>query len=583
MGRAVSDQSPPPSATHFADIATRYATDVVEGRVPACKWHRLACQRHLGDLARADFRYTYNPELTDTRGRSYRPAERICKFAELMPHIKGDWAARSQSITLEPWQIFILASAFGWVDLTTGKRRFRVVDLFVPRKNAKSTLASVIGLYMLAVDDEFGAEVYSGATSQDQALEVFRPALLMARATPGFRAAFGVTPNASNLSVIETNSKFEPVIGKPGDGASPSCAIVDEYHEHKTAELYDTMQTGMGARSQPLMLIITTAGSDISGPCYQHQVELQKILEGVIDNDQRFGVIFGIDEGDDWTSEDALRKANPNFGVSVDAEFLRTQQRNAIADPRKQNVFKTKHLDIWVAAASPWINLHAFQQAGDPSLKLEQFQGERCTVGLDLASKQDIASAVYLFERPGDDGKAHYYAIGRHYVPMAAVQKPENAHYQAWVNDGHLIATPGNMIDLEQIQEDLFTTAEIAVIGEVAKDPWGGQQLGANLAAEGFVVVDIPQQVRYLSDPMKEIQALVDDGRFHHDGNPAFVWMFSNVEVQADRNDNIFPRKLRAENKIDGAVATIVAMNRALAAAPNEEASIYNERGIIVV
>ena len=570
MGRAVINPE-----TRFADIATAYAVDVVAGKIPACKWHRLACQRHLDDLARPDFAYEFNPELTDPRGKAYRPGERICKFAELMPHIKGDWAARSQSISLEPWEVFILSSIFGWVHKETGKRRYRVADLFVPRKNAKSTLAAVIGLYMLAVDGEFGAEVYSGATSQDQALEVFRPALLMARSTPGFRAAYGVSPNASNLSVVETNSKFEPVIGKPGDGASPSCAIVDEYHEHKTAELFDTMQTGMGARSQPLMLIITTSGSDISGPCYQHQIELQKILEGVIENDQRFGIIFGIDEGDDWTSEDALRKANPNYGISVDADFLAGQQRDAIADPRKQNVFKTKHLNIWVAAASPWINLHSFQKAGDNTLKLEDFRGEACTIGLDLASKQDIASKVYLFKRPGDDGKPHYYAISRNFVPSAAVEKPENAHYQGWVNSGHLIVTPGNMIDLAQIEEEVLANSEIVVVKEIAKDPWGGQQMGANLAAEGFEVVDIPQQVRFLSEPMKEIQALVDAGRFHHDGNPAFVWMFSNVEVKQDRNENIFPRKLRPENKIDAAVATIVAMNRAMAGTEVAEKSFW--------
>jgi phage terminase large subunit-like protein len=559
-------ERPVSEATRFGDLATQYAREVVEGRIVACKWHRLACQRHLDDLARAEFRYQFNPELIDTREKTYRPAERICKFAELMPHIKGDWAARSQTIVLETWQVFILASIFGWVDPATGKRRYRVADLFVPRKNAKSTLAAVIGLYMLAVDDEFGAEVYSGATSQDQALEVFRPALLMTRSTPGFRAAYGVAANASNLSVLDKNSKFEPIIGKPGDGASPSCAIVDEYHEHKTAELYDTMQTGMGARSQPLMLIITTAGSDISGPCYQHQVELQKILEGVIENDQRFGIIFSADQTDDWTREETLRKANPNFGISIDAEYLITQQRDAIADPRKQNVFKTKHLNIWVSAASPWINLHSFQQAGDTRLTLEQFRGEACVVGLDLASKQDIASVVWLFTRQGEDGKTHYTAISRNYVPASALEKPENAHYQAWVNSGHLIATPGNMIDLAQIEEEVRASAEIVVVKEIAKDPWGGQQLGANLVAEGFEVVDIPQQVRYLSEPMKEIQALVDAGRFRHDGNPAYVWMFSNVEVKEDRNENIFPRKQRAENKIDAAVASIIAMNRALAA-----------------
>lgn len=555
-------------AASFAEIATQYARDVVEGHVIACKWDKLACQRHLNDLALAaigDWPYEFNPELVDPAGKKYRPAERVCRFAQLMPHIKGDWAAQRMRITLEPWQIFILASIFGWVNRITGKRRFRVADLFVPRKNAKSTLASVIGLYMLAVDGEFGAEVYSGATSQDQAMEVFRPSLLMARATPEFRQHYGVAANASNLSVVSTNSKFEPVIGKPGDGASPSCAIVDEYHEHKTPELYETMQTGMGARSQPLMLVITTAGTDVSGPCYMHQVELQKILEGTIQNDQRFGIIFTIDEGDDWTAEEALIKANPNYGISVDADFLKLQQRDAVADPRKQNTFKTKHLNIWVAAASPWINLHNLQQCGDPSLTLDSFAGEESVVGLDLASTTDIASKVNIFRRVLD-GLDHYYAISANYVPEVAVRKPENAHYQGWVNSGNLIATSGNMIDLEQIQEDILEDGEIVTLREVAKDQWGGQQLGANLANEGIEVVDIPMQARYLSDPMKVIAALIDaePPRFHHDGNPVFVWMMSNVEVHEDRNGNIYPRKQRPQNKIDGAVALIVGMSRAM-------------------
>jgi phage terminase large subunit-like protein len=573
----------------YGEIALQYARDVAEGRIIACKWHRLACERHLRDLDRAGtdaFPYFFNPELTDSKGKTYRPGERICKFAELMPHIKGDWAARGQRIHLEAVQVFILASIFGWVRRDTGKRRFRVADVVMPRKNAKSTLAAVIGNFMLALDDEFGAEVYSGATSENQALEVFRPALLMARATPRFLQTYGVSANASNLAVVETNSKFEPVIGKPGDGASPSCAIVDEYHEHKTPELYETMQTGMGARSQPLILVITTAGTDISGPCYQHQKELEKILEGALENEQRFGIVFTIDEGDDWTSPEALRKANPNFGVSVDADFLIQQQRDAIADPRKQNVFKTKHLNIWCQAASPWLNLHFLQQCGDPTLTLESFRGEGCIVGLDLASKQDIASKLYLFRRE-IDGENHYFAISRNYVPESAVDKPENAHYQAWVNSGHLIKTPGNMISITQIEEDLIESAETVVLSEIAKDPWNSAQLGANLQEAGFTVVDIPQQVRYLSEPMKELQALVDEGfkddegvfqhrpRFHHDANPAFVWMLSNVEVKEDRNENIFPRKLRAANKIDAAIALIVAMNRSLAAVEESGSSFW--------
>ena len=400
-------------------------------------------------------------------------------------------------------------------------------------------------------------------------MEVFRPALLMARATPRFVQNYGISVNVSNLSIADNNSKFEPVIGRPGDGASPSCAIVDEYHEHKTSELYDTMQTGMGARSQPLILVITTAGSDISGPCFMHQVELQKILEGVIENNQRFGIIFTADEDDDWTSETALLKANPNYGVSIDAEFLRLQQRDAISDPRKQNVFKTKHLNIWVAAASPWLNLFNLQRAGNGALSIGCASWDGCVVGLDLASKQDIASAVWLCWKT-EDGSRHYTAFSRNYAPEAAIEKEENAHYRAWVNEGHLIATPGNMIALQQIQEDIIESASAVHIREVAKDPWGGHQLGANLQEEGLDVVDIPQQVRFLSDPMKEISAQIDAGRFHHDGNPCYVWMMSNVEVKEDRNENIFPRKLRAGNKIDGAVATIIGMNRALAVAEED-------------
>lgn len=548
----------------YAAIATQYARDVVESRLLACKWVRLACQRHLDDLARADagWRFTFNPELVDLKGKAYRPANRICKFAELMPHIKGDWAARGMRITLEPWQVFILASVFGWIITETGKRRFRVADVIVPRKNAKSTLAAVIGNFMHAVDDEFGAEVYSGATSMKQAMEVFKPALLMARASAEYRARYSVVANASNLAVIATNSKFEPVIGKPGDGASPSCAIVDEYHEHDTPDLYDTMATGMGARSQPLLLMITTAGDNIGGPCYVHQVELQKVLEGLVENDRRFGIIYTIDEKDDWATEDALRKANPNYGVSVDRETMLAALEEALRDPRKQNTYKKKHLDVWVNAASPWLNLTNLQNCGNAP-PIEVFKGQECWIGLDLASKNDIATKAKVFRRE-IDGKSHYYAYTRNYLPQAAVEKPENGHYQAWVKQGHLVQTGGNMINLKQIEEDALEDSEHHLIAEIAIDAWGSREIAPSLGDAGFTVIDVPMTVRHLSEPMKNIQALVDAGQFHHDGNLATIWMYSNVEVVEDRNENIFPRKSSAEKKIDAAVATILAIGRAM-------------------
>ncbi len=550
---------------NFGEIATDYARDIAELRIPACKWVRLACQRHLDDIARADAGWTYafNPELVDADGKTYRPAERICRFAELMPHIKGDWAGRGERIRLEPWQVFFLASVFGWVHVETNKRRFRQADLIVPRKNAKSTIAAVIGNFMLAVDGEFGAEIYSGATSEKQALEVFRPALLMARAQPEYRQRYGVEANASNISVLATNSKFEPVIGKPGDGASPSCAIVDEYHEHKTPELYETMATGMLARSQPLLLMITTAGDNVGGPCYVHQVQLQKVLEGIVPNERRFGIIYTIDLDDDWTKPEAIRKANPNYGISVDADTLLADQQEAIVDPRKQNTFKKKHLDIWVNAASPWLNLYSLQKCGDAALRMSDFKGETCWVGLDLASKNDIASAVWVFARQVE-GKRHYYVFCKNYLPAAAIERPENGHYQAWVHQGFLTETAGNMIDLKQIEEDVTASAEDHVVAEIAIDAWGSREIAPSLQAEGFVVVDVSMTVRHLSEPMKNIAALVDADQLHHDDNQAFIWMCSNVEVLEDRNENIFPRKSSAEKKIDAAVATILAIGRAM-------------------
>lgn len=250
--------------------------------------------------------------------------------------------------------------------------------------------------------------------------------------------------------------------------------------------------------------------------------------------------------------------------------MILADQKEAIADPRKQNVFKTKHLDVWVAAASPWLNLYNLQQAGDSSLTPDMGGWDGAVIGADLASKQDIASLVALCWK-GEGDEREYYAFSRNYVPEAALEKPENAHYQGWVNSGHLIATPGTMISLEQIQEDALELTRVTGAQEFAKDPWGGHQMGANLEAEGLTVVDIPQQVRYLSDPMKEIDAVLNAGRFHHDGNPCYVWQLNNVEVKEDRNENVFPRKSRATNKIDAAIATIVAMNRALAGVTNEK------------
>lgn len=576
--RESSRPAPPSRIRAAADplaVASAYAREVINGSRPACKWVRLACQRHLDDIgrsSRAAFPYRLDAHK----------AAKVCRFVEALPHVKGRWASGGERIKLEPWQVFLLVSVFGWVERATGNYRFRTVYCCVPRKNAKSTLAATIGLFKFAADGEYGAEVYSGATSEKQAWEVFRPARMMAERTPAFLRAFGVTVNAKTLVRFGDGSRFEPVIGNPGDGASPSCAIVDEFHEHATDSLFVTMRTGMGARENPLMFVITTAGSDRSGPCYALQLDAQKVLEGKVTDERMFAVIYGIDQDDDWKSEDALAKANPNFGVSVAADFLREQQQGAIQSARKQNAFLTKHLNVWVNADVSWMNMAAWDKCADPSLQLDDFAGEDCYIGIDLASRIDIASKVRIFRRDVG-GKDHFYCFANHYLNEGAVEREDNQHYAGWAREGILTVTPGNMTDYPWVAEDLIKDSDRFRIVEIPHDPYQGAGLVTFVQArddwdQSATFVEVKQSVQNLSPPMKELEALVLDGRFHHTGDPVLGWMISNVVCHRDANDNIFPRKERAENKIDGAVAAIMALGRAMAADPT--GSVYDKRGI---
>lgn len=257
------------------NAANQYARNVVRGKIPACQFVIQACQRHIDDMAAEKskkFRYRFDKDM----------AEKAAKFIQLLPHTKGEWAFKRMPITLEAWQLFIVCCAFGWVQKGSKLRRFREVYTEIPRKNGKSAISAGVALYCFTCDNEFGAEVYSGATTEKQAWEVFRPARLMCKRTPLLVEAFGIEVNASNLNRPEDGARFEPLIGNPGDGASPHCAIVDEYHEHPTDSLYTTMLTGMGARRQPLMWAITTAGYNIEGPCYDKRREVIEMLNGTV-------------------------------------------------------------------------------------------------------------------------------------------------------------------------------------------------------------------------------------------------------------------------------------------------------------
>ena len=549
------------TAADYVGIGLEYAQAVVKGKIVACKWVKLACKRHIDDL-KASKRKAY-PYYFDENA-----ANKVCTFLSLMPHTKGKWARKRELIKLEPWQCFAFISLFGWKIKKNDRRRFRKAYFAVPRKNGKSIIGSGLGLFMFAADGEFGAEVYSGATNEKQAWEVFRPAKQMLERTPDLQELLGAEVWAKALLVPEDGSRFEPVIGKPGDGASPSCAIVDEYHEHDTSDLVDTMETGMGAREQPLLLMITTAGFNIAGPCFDQEQDAKKVLEGVLDDPELFALIYTIDEKDDWTSPAALRKANPNFGISVDEDFLLSQQRQAMQSASKQTRFKTKHLNIWCSAKSAWLNMLEWAKCADLTLRREQFKGERCYLTLDLASRSDICVLMLVFVRV-IDGKQHFYLFGDYYLPEAAIENAEkNANaYRKWVIEGFLQQHDGAEIDFDLIEEDMLALVAEYAPDEVIFDPYRAAQLEQRLTKNGKTAVEYRQTVPNMSLPMKELESAIKAGRVHHDGNPLLTWMMSNVVAKLDAKDNIYPRKEKPEQKIDGPVAAIMGVGRAISGA----------------
>lgn len=532
--------------------ALQYCADVLSGKQIACKFVRQACERQKRDLQRQkDKDWLYRFDVAK--------ANHICDFVECLPHIKGKWGGTT--IRLEPWQKFLLTTIFGWLNKETGLRRFRTVYLELPRKQAKSTISSAVGLYMLTADGEEGSDVYSAATTRDQAKIVFADSQAMARKTAEFRENFGVTVGAHNIHVVETHSKFEALSADAHtlDGLNIHCAIVDELHAHKTRDVWEVIETATGARSQPLVWAITTAGTNLAGICYEQRTYVTKLLDRVADDETYFGIIYTIDDGDDWTDEHSWRKANPNFGVSVNPEDLARKVQKALQMPSAVNGFLTKHLNCWCASDTAWMDMRAWQSCAKEDLSIDDFVNDPCWIALDLATKTDVAACAILFRRENE-----YFCFFKFYVPQEAIDSARNSQYSGWERTGRLIATEGSVTDFARIEDDVLELCGRLTVQEVIKDPWQSAYLGTRLQEQGLVVVDVRQTVQALSAPMKELESLTLSQKIHHDGDPVMTWMMSNVVAHLDVKENIYPRKERPENKIDGPVALIMAMNRAL-------------------
>lgn len=571
------------TSKNYEKIALDYANSVVDGEILACQYVVQACQRQLDDLDREDFGFIFNPLMEDREGKEYRPGNRVCAFVERLNHTKGEWL--TPTINLEPCQIFWVMCIFGWVD-QYGYRRFKEAYTELPRKNAKSTLWAGIELYMLCADGEQGPDVYCGARDSKQAKIVWGVAYEMAQKNPQLVEHYGlelpkrVTTNAniSRPSVAGTFAALASDMGGNLDGLNIHFCVIDELHGHASRNLYDVIISGTGSRKNALISSISTAGFNLAGICFEQRQYVVKILDKVCADDRYWGIIYTIDEDDDWADPSIWAKANPLYGVSVMVDDMEKACTKALATPSAVNNFLTKRLNVWVSSGTAWMDMRAWGRCADTSLKIEDFAGEDCHLGLDLATKNDIASFNVTF-RKMIDGREHYYGFTFNFLNEEAISDGRNSQYSGWARSGNLISTPGNVTDHRMIENAVRDIASNYKVVSAAYDDWQGQYIANNLMEDGGLnMICFKQNTANMNPAMVEWEALVKEGRYHHNGCPAMTWMVSNVIAKANEAGHIYPRKQNNASKIDGPVSQLMAMGRWLT--DRRKLHSYSQRGL---
>lgn len=558
--------------------AELYIERILSGEETSGAMEKAAVTRHVQDLKRqgnSDFPFVFDPEA------GIRPA----KFVEMLKHTKGKWARQRLNLVLEPWQWFILYVLFGWKRVNTGSRRFTKAYIEVARKNGKTTLAAGLANYFFLADNEEGAEVYCCATKKDQAKIAWNEAAAQIERHSTLRSVTKTIQTSSTVLKPGTQSRMK-ALGQDSDtedGLNPHFVLIDEYHAHKSSSMVNVMEDGMGAREQPMIFIITTAGYDKNAPCYQEERALvQGILESTIDPrpENVFGTIYSLDEEDDWTNEHVWRKANPNLGVSVDIEFLRKQVTNALASPAKQNSVLTKNFNKWTQAVSRWILPEAWEKCREREPDLT---GRTCYGAFDLSSTTDLTAWVKVFPPVDLEKKfviqAHFFLPGDNVLNR---ERRDKVPYTLWRDQGYVTFTDGNVIDYRYIEERILADAREYDLQEVAYDPYNAKQSVLRLSEEGLNMVQFRQGFISMSGASKDFEKRVLSEELNHCGNPVLTWMVSCTEVSTDPAGNIKPVKPELNKfgkRIDGVVATIMALERASVATDNS--SVYDERGVL--
>lgn len=567
--------SPSPFSRDYSAIGERYALDVVEGRIVACRWTVLACRRHLDDLtgSRTDPSYPFRFDQ--------HHAGNICDFAEKLPHVEGRWD--SPTIVLEPWQVFCLGTIFGWRRKRDGGRRFSKVYWEVARKNAKSTIAAIVTLYCFCCENEPAPYVFIAATTGAQAQKVFHPARMMVSKTPALKEAFGIQVWAKSLT--EPGGGYVQTINAKAstqDGHNPHLAVLDELHAMKERGLYDVIDSAFGARKNPLLWCITTAGFDTMSVCYEQRTLVTKVLNGVVEADHLFGIIYTLDnaeehqgavDSDDPHDPTVWIKANPNLGASVQLSSLESAASEARSNPAKMGDFLTKRMNVWTSARNGHVNVERWRACAGP-VSLEALEAVPCWGGLDLASTSDMSAFRLVWSV---DGRLKTW--GRVYLPEAAVEPrtvKNNVPYRRWAASGQLVITPGDVTDYAYIERDIREALARFNVQAIGFDPYNAADLMNRLMADSVPVVEVRQGHKTLSGPMKHLDRLYLSGMLDHGGDEILSWCASNVVARTDENENIAPSKKNQQEKIDDYAALLNAVTVYLAQ-EGSGGSIYNE------
>jgi phage terminase large subunit-like protein len=626
-----------PTLRRSGDPVRDYAQNVVAGKIIACRWNILACRRHLADLKRRDVVWDLEAAL-----------HRINFFRDVLRLNGGQFEGKP--FVLEPLQAFVVGSIFGWM-LRDGRRRFNTAYMEIAKGWGKSPLAAGVGHCMMFADDEARAEIYSAAVKKDQAMILFRDAVAMRDQSPHLAARLvksGVGEKCWNLADHQTGSWFRPISSDEDSqsGPRPHCALVDEVHEHKSSVVIDMLSAGFKTRRNPLMFMITNSGFDRESVCWRWHEYVTKILKGTAENDNVFGMICTLDacekhwlEGqeqpvdnckkcDDWATEGPhWRKANPNLGVSIMPEYLRAQVRKGLDMPAEQNTVRRLNFGFWTNQATRWLSMQAWDLCNAP-IDYDKLRGRQCIMGLDLANKIDIAALVLLFppeklalqapaavegamnraptpDHEHDSDTITYAAIDIEkltedfvvvpyfFIPRDTIteaMRRDDVPYDAWVREGLMEATEGNVIDYEAIKRRIKLLNDVHPIRVVRQDnaayhllgfdPWNAQEFSNDMQARHSInMIKVGQGYRDLSEPTKEMGRLIRARKVRHGGHPVLRWMADNMIVRIDPAGNIKPDKEKSKKKIDGIVALIIALALAIRH-QGDGRSVYADRGV---